>query len=120
MYERAMGFNDFVQYYSLERAEGVLLRYLSDAYKALRHTIPDTAVTDELDDIIEWLGELVRQTDSSLVDEWEKLARRRRHRHHCRRARLRRGGRASRRDKEPARLPRDGAQRPLPPSGALR
>ena len=74
MYERAMGFNDFVQYYSLERAEGVLLRYLSDAYKALRHTIPDTAVTDELDDIIEWLGELVRQTDSSLVDEWEKLA----------------------------------------------
>ena len=74
MYERAMGFNDFVQYYSLERAEGVLLRYLSDAYKALRHTIPDSAVTDELDDIIEWLGELVRQTDSSLVDEWEKLA----------------------------------------------
>ena len=63
MYERAMGFNDFVQYYSLERAEGVLLRYLSDAYKALRHTIPDSAVTDELDDIIEWLGELVRQTD---------------------------------------------------------
>ena len=74
MYERAMGFNDFVQYYSLERAEGVLLRYLSDAYKAMRHTIPDSAVTDELDDIIEWLGELVRQTDSSLVDEWEKLA----------------------------------------------
>ena len=74
MYERAMGFNDFVQYYSLERAEGVFLRYLSDAYKALRHTIPDSAVTDELDDIIAWLGELVRQTDSSLVDEWEKLA----------------------------------------------
>lgn len=74
MYERAMGFNDFVQYYALERGEGVLLRYLSDAYKALRQTVPESAVDDDLAEIIEWLGELVRQTDSSLVDEWEKLA----------------------------------------------
>ena len=74
MYERAMGFNDFVQYYVLERGEGVLLRYLSDAYKALRQTVPESAVNDDLAEIIEWLGELVRQTDSSLVDEWEKLA----------------------------------------------
>ena len=74
MYERAMGFNDFVQYYALERGEGVLLRYLSDAYKALRQTVPESAVNDDLAEIIEWLGELVRQTDSSLVDEWEKLA----------------------------------------------
>ena len=74
MYERAMGFNDFVQYYALERGEGVLLRYLSDAYKALRQTVPESTVNDDLAEIIEWLGELVRQTDSSLVDEWEKLA----------------------------------------------
>ncbi|WP_314890775.1 DUF3516 domain-containing protein [Rothia dentocariosa] len=74
MYERAMGFNDFVQYYALKRGEGVLLRYLSDAYKALRQTVPESAVNDDLAEIIEWLGELVRQTDSSLVDEWEKLA----------------------------------------------
>lgn len=74
MYERAMGFNDFVQYYALERGEGVLLRYLSDAYKALRQTVPESSVNDDLAEIIEWLGELVRQTDSSLVDEWEKLA----------------------------------------------
>ena len=74
MYERAMGFNDFVQYYALERGEGVLLRYLSDAYKALRQTVPESAVNDDLAEVIEWLGELVRQTDSSLVDEWEKLA----------------------------------------------
>lgn len=74
MYERAMGFNDFVQYYALERGEGVLLRYLSDAYKALVHTVPADAVTEELEEIIAWLGELIRQTDSSLVDEWEKLA----------------------------------------------
>jgi hypothetical protein len=50
-----------------------VLRYLSDAYKALRQTVPDSAKTDELVDLIEWLGEVVRQTDSSLLDEWEQL-----------------------------------------------
>lgn len=29
--------------------------------------------TDEVDDLQEWLGELVRQVDSSLLDEWERL-----------------------------------------------
>lgn len=74
MYERAMGFGEYVQYYSLDRSEGILLRYLSDAYKALRQTVPVSALNDDLTDIIEWLGEVIRQTDSSLVDEWEKLA----------------------------------------------
>jgi hypothetical protein len=50
-----------------------VLRYLADAYKALRQTVPDEAKTEELADLIEWLGELVRQVDSSLLDEWEKL-----------------------------------------------
>jgi hypothetical protein len=50
-----------------------VLRYLADAYKALRQTVPDEAKTEELTDLIEWLGELIRQVDSSLVDEWEKL-----------------------------------------------
>ena len=74
MYERAMGFGDYIQFYGLERSEGILLRYLSDAYKALRQTVPLSALTDELTDVIEWLGEVIRQTDSSLVDEWERLA----------------------------------------------
>lgn len=73
MYERAMGFGDYVNYYSLDRSEGILLRYLSDAYKALKQTVPLSALTDELTDIIEWLGEVIRQTDSSLVDEWEQM-----------------------------------------------
>lgn len=73
MYERAMGFGDYVQYYSLDRSEGILLRYLSDAFKALKQTVPLSALTDELTDIIEWLGEVIRQTDSSLVDEWEQM-----------------------------------------------
>src|SRR5690606_17915743 len=49
------------------------LRYLADAYKALRQTVPEEAKTEELIDLVEWLGELVRQVDSSLIDEWERL-----------------------------------------------
>ncbi|MGL5861969.1 MAG: DUF3516 domain-containing protein, partial [Phycicoccus sp.] len=74
MYERAMGFGEFTAHHKLARAEGVLLRYLTDAYRALRSTVPDRARTDELDDLVEWLGEVVRHTDSSLLDEWEALA----------------------------------------------
>jgi superfamily II RNA helicase len=73
MFERAMTFGEYVQFYSLSRSEGIVLRYLADAYKALRQTVPDEAKTEELTDLIEWLGELIRQVDSSLVDEWEKL-----------------------------------------------
>ncbi|MHA6805065.1 DEAD/DEAH box helicase [Salinifilum ghardaiensis] len=73
MYERAMNFVEFVRHYGLARSEGLVLRYLADVYKALRHTVPDVEKTEELTDIVEWLGELVRQVDSSLLDEWEKL-----------------------------------------------
>ncbi len=74
MYERAMTFVEYVGFYGLARSEGLVLRYLTDAYRALRHTVPDAARTDELDDLVAWLGELVRQVDSSLLDEWEALA----------------------------------------------
>jgi hypothetical protein len=73
LYERSMTFADYVGYYKLARSEGLVLRYLSDAYRAIRQTVPDEAKTEELLDIIEWLGELVRQVDSSLLDEWERL-----------------------------------------------
>jgi superfamily II RNA helicase len=73
MYERAMTFTEYTGFYSLSRSEGLVLRYLADAYKALRQTVPEDARTEELTDLIEWLGELVRQTDSSLIDEWERL-----------------------------------------------
>ena len=73
MYERAMTFAEYVGFYGLARSEGLVLRYLADAYKALRQTVPEEAKTEELLDLIEWLGELVRQVDSSLLDEWEQL-----------------------------------------------
>jgi len=50
-----------------------VLRYLADAFKALRQTVPEDLRTEELDDLIEWLGETVRQTDSSLLEEWQAL-----------------------------------------------
>ncbi|WFE19785.1 DUF3516 domain-containing protein [Solwaraspora sp. WMMD937] len=73
LYERAMTFVEYVNFYGLSRSEGLVLRYLADAYRALRQTVPDDAKTEELIDLIEWLGELVRQVDSSLIDEWERL-----------------------------------------------
>jgi superfamily II RNA helicase len=73
MYERAMTFVEYVGFYGLARSEGLVLRYLADAFKALRQTVPEEARTEELADLIEWLGELVRQVDSSLIDEWERL-----------------------------------------------
>ncbi|HXL94586.1 MAG TPA: DUF3516 domain-containing protein [Streptosporangiaceae bacterium] len=73
MYEQAMTFAEYVASYGLARAEGIVLRYLADAFKALRQTVPEDARTEELTDLIEWLGELVRQVDSSLIDEWERL-----------------------------------------------
>jgi len=73
VYERAMTFGEFVAHNRLARAEGIVLRYLADAYRALRQTVPPEARNEELTDLIEWLGELVRQTDSSLLDEWEQL-----------------------------------------------
>jgi len=73
MYERAMTFAEFISFYGLARSEGLVLRYLADAYKAMRQTVPEEARTEELTDLIEWLGEMVRQVDSSLIDEWERL-----------------------------------------------
>ena len=74
LYERAMTFTDYVGYYELPRTEGLVLRYLASAYKALEHAVPEETKSDDLRDLIAWLGELVRQVDSSLLDEWEKLA----------------------------------------------
>lgn len=73
MVERAATFGEYCALYKLYRSEGLVLRYLSDAFRAARQTIPDEIKNEELQDLIEWLGELVRQVDSSLVDEWEEL-----------------------------------------------
>ena len=73
MVENAMTFSDLVSRYELGRSEGVVLRYLSDAYRALRQVVPEEHRTEEVVAVIDWLGSLVRAVDSSLLDEWEAL-----------------------------------------------
>ena len=75
MVENAMTFSDLISRYELGRSEGVVLRYLTDAYRALRQVVPEEHRTPEVEEIVEWLGGLVRAVDSSLLDEWEALGR---------------------------------------------
>ena len=59
--------------YGLQRSEGVLLRYLSQAYKALLQTVPEALRTEEVDDVLDELRAMLRAVDSSLLDEWQSL-----------------------------------------------
>jgi superfamily II RNA helicase len=73
LYENAYSFNDYVKEYGLERAEGVLLRYLTDAYKTLRQTVPRSFKSPAVDDLEATLRTLLRDTDASLLDAWEAM-----------------------------------------------
>lgn len=73
MYELFMTFEEYIRDYDLQRAEGLLLRYLSDTYKVLVQTVPEASRTDELIDIMTYFGSLIRRIDASLLDEWEKM-----------------------------------------------
>jgi superfamily II RNA helicase len=75
MHEQVLSFNDYIKEYGLARAEGVLLRYLSDAYRTLRRSIPDDYKTEAVQDLESWLGAELLQIDASLLEEWEKLER---------------------------------------------
>jgi superfamily II RNA helicase len=73
MYERYASFNDYVREYGLQRSEGVLLRYLSDVYRTLDQTVPQAARTEPFEEVLGFFGTLLRQVDTSLVDEWDRL-----------------------------------------------
>ena len=73
MFERYSSFADYVKRYGLMRTEGVLLRHLTNTYRVLVHTIPSVFREAGVDDIIVYLENLLRVTDSSLIDEWEAL-----------------------------------------------
>ncbi|MFT3900204.1 MAG: DUF3516 domain-containing protein [Gordonia sp. (in: high G+C Gram-positive bacteria)] len=75
MLEADMTFNELIAKHGLARSEGVVLRYLSDCYRALRSGLPQTLLDEPaLADITERLGAMIRETDSSLLDEWSELA----------------------------------------------
>ncbi len=73
MYENFRSFADYVHDYDLHRAEGVLLRHLSSVHKVLAQTVPEAAKTEPVQEMEAWLAGLLRGTDSSLLDEWERL-----------------------------------------------
>ncbi len=74
MLESGDTFASFIRRYRLDRSEGLLLRYLTDAWRTLDRSFPDDVYVDALEDVIEWLGALIRATDATLLDEWSLLA----------------------------------------------
>ncbi len=73
LWDRSMDFPSYVRFLGIKRSEGLLLRYLSDVYKTMLRAVPDAAKTDEVDELTDWLGAVIRTTDSSLLDEWTAM-----------------------------------------------
>jgi superfamily II RNA helicase len=73
MVEQFLSFSEYVREYGLERSEGLLLRYLSEVYKVLARTLPVAERSEEIDELLTFFGAMVRQVDSSLLDEWERI-----------------------------------------------
>jgi superfamily II RNA helicase len=73
MFEEFRSFADYVRDYELQRAEGVLLRHITSVHKVLAQTVPDAAKNDAVREMELYLGSMIRQVDSSLLQEWEKM-----------------------------------------------
>ena len=73
MFESFRSFDDYIKDYGLERAEGLLLRHISSVYKTLSQTVPDSKKNDTIREIEIYLKTLIQKTDSSLMDEWERM-----------------------------------------------
>ncbi|MGZ3745137.1 MAG: DEAD/DEAH box helicase, partial [Pseudobdellovibrionaceae bacterium] len=73
MYENFHSFAEYIREYDLQRIEGLLLRYLSEVFKVLEQTVPETAKNDEIKAMTLYFGSMVRQVDSSILDNWEKM-----------------------------------------------
>ena len=73
MFELYASFSDYVNRYGLQRSEGLLLRHLSQVWKVLSQTVPDSAKTEDVVEMEEYFRELIRGIDSSLIEEWERL-----------------------------------------------
>jgi superfamily II RNA helicase len=72
--ETGEGFSSFIKRFGLERSEGLLLRYLTDVWRALDRSLALDAYTDEVEDVIDWLAAMIKAVDASLIEEWELLA----------------------------------------------
>ena len=73
MFESFSSFGDYIRSYDLERAEGLLLRHINGVFKVLAQTVPDSAKTDAVNEMEIYLSTMIRQIDSSLLEEWKKM-----------------------------------------------
>jgi len=73
MFEEFRSFADYIKLYDIQRAEGLLLRHLSSVFKALAQTVPDAAKNEAIREMELYLATMLRQIDSSLLEEWEKM-----------------------------------------------
>ena len=73
MFESFRSFSDYIRDYELQRAEGILLRYLARVHKVLAQTVPDASKNDTVREMELYLETMIRQVDSSLLDAWEKM-----------------------------------------------
>lgn len=73
MFETFRSFDDYVKDYSIQRAEGLLLRHISSVYKTLAQTVPNNKKNDGIREIEMYLRTILQQTDSSLIEEWERM-----------------------------------------------
>lgn len=73
MYELFISFPEYIREYDLQRSEGLLLRYLSEVYKTLVQSVPELLKNDEIRSIEEYFGTMIRQVDSTLLDEWQRM-----------------------------------------------
>ncbi|MBK1879437.1 DEAD/DEAH box helicase [Pelagicoccus mobilis] len=73
MFERYSSFSDYIKLYGLQRAEGLVLRHITNVYRVLTNTIPEGFRDDQVDEMIIYFEHLLRHVDSSLIDEWELM-----------------------------------------------
>lgn len=73
MFERYSSFSDYVKVYGLQRAEGLLLRHITNVYRVLENTIPVSFKTEQLSEVSVYFEHLLKHVDSSLIDEWETM-----------------------------------------------
>lgn len=73
MYEQYITFDQYTKSLGVARIEGVLLRYLNDAYRTLCQTVPAAYKDARVDDMVAWLRSVIDRVDSSLVQEWERM-----------------------------------------------
>ena len=73
IWEGFLSFDDYVRRYNVARLEGVLLRYLNQVHSTLSRNLPESARSDEIEEVIAFFRAMLARVDSSLIEEWENL-----------------------------------------------